>query len=1265
MIKWKEERQEMNMNINEELQLYKKTVHFFSESARDYLYVLDLVNQRIYFSDKICDKYPLPLFGEEGIPLARWEAIVYPRDRRELQKDLKAIIKGIEDSHTMDYRITDREGNRVWVNGKGVVQKDEAGQPVFLAGSISELAVSQKTDSLTGLWNYDKYLEDMADCLTQCSGCLMVLGIDNFKSINVKNGRTFGNYILKTMTEVLENLAESPLHLYRLAGDCFAVNFPGTYREKALDFYNSVKREMEKYCTVSAGVASYHCKDEMDGGQVYQYAENALDRAKREGKNTLVFFSSDDYQKNLEQIALQDEMRASVRNNCSGFYLCYQPQIDSRDYSLYGAEALLRYESPSRGIVGPEEFIPLLEQSGMICQVGMWVLQTAVRQCREWREKIPEFHISVNISYVQLRQKGIKEAVLELLQQSDLPGEALTLEVTESMQLQDYSYFNKIFYEWKRYGIQISIDDFGTGYSSLSYLKSIEVDETKIDRCFISRIQHNAYNYRLLSNMIELAHSARIKVCCEGVETEEELLALRELKPDVLQGFLFARPYEKEDFERIYIFKETEEYQNREKREEKLLRLDFHTQGQVLENLRQEEIGTIAEGMDEIIYVSDVETYELYYMNAQGRKITGIYDYKGRKCYEVLQGKKEPCEFCTNGQLCKSKFHVWERENAFLGSRYILKDKLISWRGRKARLEMAINMEEWETLDYQRRAYLHEKGEFCRSERCRSCLSDSQYAEILENTSLGLWEIRLDPKTGKSEMYPDPVMRRIMGISKDITPEECYSHWYSRINPGYYHYINMAVENCISTGKIIQVEYTWNHPSKGEVMVRCMTIRAGDKDGMICLEGYHRIISELERPDFLPDGVKSELFEYNEKKHTIYFHTGRTILAGSEVREEDFPECWIRTQMVHPHFAGEFRELFRDVHKKEDLNSREMLFRGENGEYKWFKIKTRHLSSKAEDVYTIAVLMDLADEERSMELEYMRKTDFYEALLSETVAYAEVDVESEKIMQSGGLWEHYKVENQEFGYSFDEIIKRQAARAVCQEDQEKYQNYLSLQYIKDMYKNGIQTQKISFKRMMDGQKCWMKLVFHVFQDRYTENMYALMYMKNIDAEKRREMARERAARRDPLTNVYNRKVFENEVQDFMSSGEGKGALIILDLDNFKQVNDRFGHLTGDELLKSLAEILKSTFRSQDLIGRLGGDEFLVFVKDVTDKEILDRRMTQLFERLRGVNSVPLSCSAGISLAEGKDFDYKEELRKADQALYASKKKGKNQYSHYE
>ena len=180
-------------------------------------------------------------------------------------------------------------------------------------------------------------------------------------------------------------------------------------------------------------------------------------------------------------------------------------------------------------------------------------------------------------------------------------------------------------------------------------------------------------------------------------------------------------------------------------------------------------------------------------------------------------------------------------------------------------------------------------------------------------------------------------------------------------------------------------------------------------------------------------------------------------------------------------------------------------------------------------------------------------------------------------------------------------------------------------------------------------------------------MYALLYLKNIDAVKRKEIARENAAQRDPLTNVYNRSVFEQEVLFYMKNegSKARGALIILDLDNFKKVNDQYGHLRGDETLKLLTKLLQSTFRSQDLIGRLGGDEFLVFVKNVTDRKILDKRMDDLFEKMKQASGYMLSCSVGISFARGEEFCYREVLEEADTALYWSKEKGKNQYSYFE
>lgn len=681
------------IHLEEERKIYMRTIQFLDESTDDYLYLYDLINKKLYFTDKICEKYSIPS-GMEGIPIESWIRIVYPKDQKKLEESLNDIQIGCSENHDMEYRLMNWEGKKVWIYCRGTVLKDRTDLPVFLMGSISEQAMRHKIDALTGFWNFEKFSEDMRKSLKEKNGYFMSLGIDNFRDINVKNGRSFGNRLLKKIADLLENYADEDMILYRLDGDQFAVDFVEKTEKDVRAFYQRVKEELTSFCTLSAGVVAYTRGDNLERGNIYQYADNALERAKREGKNKMLFFSEKTYQKRLDKIELQDELREAVMKNYQGFYLCYQPQISGSRFEIYGAEALLRFESPSRGIVSPAEFIPLLEQSRLICQVGEWAFREAARQCVKWRKKKPDFHINVNISYVQLRQDDIALKAIEILRDTGLPGSALTLEVTESMQLQDYSYFNKIFYEWKRHGIKIAIDDFGTGYSSLSYLKSIDIDEIKIDRCFVSRIQYNAYNYRLLSNMIELAHNAQIQVCCEGVETEEELAALQELRTDILQGFLFAKPYRAEEIEKIYFEEESEEYQFRIKKEDKFRQLNSKESTAMLQELCKDEIVNIVESMDEIIYVSDMDTRELYYINAAGRKMTGIYNYKGQKCYKVLQGRDKPCEDCLCRKLDRKGFQVWERNSEFLKQHFIVKGKLIPWFGKMARLEIAAVKEE-------------------------------------------------------------------------------------------------------------------------------------------------------------------------------------------------------------------------------------------------------------------------------------------------------------------------------------------------------------------------------------------------------------------------------------------------------------------------------------------------------------------------------------------------------------------------------------------
>lgn len=828
------------MFLEKNQELYMQTIQFLDESMEDYLYLYHFGSNRLYLTRRICEKFDIES-GEDGIPLHTWIQLIAVKDRGRFEQNIRDIRNGVRGYHEIEYRLRDRQGNKVWVYCRGKLVKDTTGESVFLIGSISELEKKYRTDGLTGLWTFEKFMKDLDKCVHENRGCLMIFGFDDFKSINMKNGRKRGDDLLRRAGEFLEEQRDPFLRPYRLEGDCFAINFIGKTQKEAYGFYMKLKQRLEPGSSISAGVVGYQMDEGENGGMIYQYAVNAMERAKKEGKSRLVVFNFEDYQKQLDQLKFQEELALSVKQGCSGFYLCYQPQIDNRNFHLYGAEALLRYQSPSRGLVSPVEFIPILEKTGLICEVGEWVLKTALKQCAKWRETLPDFHMNVNLSYRQLQQNDIVNRVLNVLYETEVPGDALTLELTESIQLQDYGFYNKIFSEWKKYGIKIAIDDFGTGYSSLAYLRNLDVDETKIDRSFVNRIQSDSYNFLLLSNMIDLAHRTQIQVCCEGVETEEELMALQELNPDILQGFLFAKPYRPEEFEEYYMKNGSTKYREREEKEESLRRKKIQEDKTSLEGRRKDEVLNIVDGLEEVIYVADNDTHEIYYMNAAGQRMTGAYHYEGCKCYSVLQGRDAPCENCNLKKLRADAFYTWEMKNTFLNRHFVVKDKIIQWHGKEARLEIAIDVSNLKGSTLEEKEWL-----YVASGKRDNTLSWDFSRLLLNHIDLGMWVIRLDERNGKHEMYTDQVMNRILGLQEAMDPEACYIYWNQRINPDDAAYVNQAVQKTASGAGICQVQYAWNHPELGEVPVRCVGVRAKDRGGMICIEGYHRLLSNVE-----------------------------------------------------------------------------------------------------------------------------------------------------------------------------------------------------------------------------------------------------------------------------------------------------------------------------------------------------------------------------------------------------------------------------------
>ena len=1393
------------------------------DTSSDYYYLFDFKTHRIYFSSNIRDTYDVMRGDAEYCTPEEWSRVVYPWDLSAISELYQSILNGTEPSHHVEYRTMDRAGNIIWLSSRGKLQKDEEGRPVCIIGRLSESGSADKADRFTGTFTMDYLKVEVAKLLEEeVDGFLLLMGVDDLKSINLKMGREFGDAILTHVVQALESVTRGGRKIYRVNGDCFAVNLPGMDREKAAAVIEQTQQQLAGQCTLSGGCVPFREYRVPDADTLYQYAENTLDRAKEQGKNRLLFFSADDYEKGLAALELTEDLQKSVQNGVQGFSLLYQPQVHSDSYRLYGAEALLRYSSPRRGPLSPLEFVPVLERTELICPVGIWVLDTALAQCREWRTHTPDFHISVNVSYTQLCQEGIVEDVLQALERSGLPGSALTLEITESMQLLDYPHINEIFRKWTQRGIEISVDDFGTGYSSLGRLKELEIDEIKIDRCFVNNIQHSLYNYRLLSNMLELADSCQIRVCCEGVETKEELTVLEELHPSLLQGFLFSKPCTPADLEALYLDPAAKPFQERLLREAAYRKKICAPEVSSASEWKETELArAILDAENDIFYISDPDTYELYYLNPAGQRLMGLRDYRGRKCYSVLQGREEPCAFCTNSILKKDHFYIWDQHNEHCGRHFLLKDKLITYQGHPLRLEVALDITKHEIVSqstqerlqfaqkiagytrtlshyadygeavrqvlasvgefYQSdRAYLFEPSadqdgcwsntfEWCadnvqaqrgnlqdvtpdllhrwmelfaqdksiliynldslrrenpgewkvlhdqginrliavpirdgdktigfigvdnprysihddsqirvlssfllnrirqdRNENRYRALLQANHHDIFDTLSVGLWIIRMDKDRKHCEMLADDTMHRVLGISGVPSAEECYQFWYSRINDGYHHYVNQSVESMIQTYRPVQLEYTWKHPQRGEVLVRCTGIRAQDEDGLICLKGYHRIINDLERPHFVPDMCARDIFEFHENTQTIFFHTDRTLLFGDDVRASHFPQCWIDDETVHPHFVAEFRSIFTQLQSRTAPAQQELLLKSKSGTYEWFKLTLQHLSKEPQDQDSAIVVLEPIGSERVMELEYMRMRKFYQALLSEAIAYAEVDLESGQLKSVGGLWEIYKPDYRRSSPHFIEVMVQQLSSILPEKDLKVLRGYRNPEVWREKLRRGETSSRFCYRRPVGETLHWVELTMYLFEEDVTKNAYALVYLKDIQAEKERELAQADAANRDPLTHIYNRSAFEREVTRHVleSAQDPCGTLLMMDIDDFKQINDQYGHLEGDKALQKVSHILSSTFRQDDIIGRLGGDEFLVYVRGAVRREALEERLERLLSQLRS-GSQSLTGSIGLTVVTHSGFQYRQVLQQADRALYESKRRGKNCFCFYE
>lgn len=556
-------------------------VELFNPCMDDYLYVFDLQKDCYKISKHATERFILPGDNFDDAAKAH-HTFVYSEDQPRLDEEFRRIMNGEVVFHNMHYRWLDCKGQPVWINCRGRVLNDADGKPHFLVGCINEIGQKQKADNVSGLLgesSLSAYVEQFEDGLP--AGFILRIGIDDFRDINGDFGMEYGDYILKNTADCIGANIKPWQKLYRILADEFiVVDFSGGDMEAATELYKNIRKSLDVFIeengyksvfTISAGAVDT-AKTSGTYENIMRLSEYALNTAKDLGKNRCYIFMQKEYDTFLRKKQITRQLHHAVNHGFEGFETYYQPIVDTKTRRLVGAEALMRFSMPKRCEEGetkkeavcvdghdaneivqwerisPVEFIPLLEETGLIIPAGKWMLHQAISTCSRWQKYIPDFRININLSYVQVMKSRVLTEILTALRLYGLEPSAVGIELTESGYLDTNTHFQKLWDGLKKNGVLVILDDFGTGYSNLHCLGDLRPNYIKIDRSFTLKALNNQYEHDLMTQIISMTHKLDLTICVEGIETESEFEKISELEPDYIQGFLFGKPQPAEEF---------------------------------------------------------------------------------------------------------------------------------------------------------------------------------------------------------------------------------------------------------------------------------------------------------------------------------------------------------------------------------------------------------------------------------------------------------------------------------------------------------------------------------------------------------------------------------------------------------------------------------------------------------------------------------------------------------------------------------------------
>ena len=528
-------------------------------------WVSDFVADEIRWSDEVYRIFGMDKERWGGNESAFMEA-VHPEDREKVRQAIDDSLRPDGPLYDIEHRIQRPDGTVRVVYQKGTVEFDGAGRPLRMIGVVHDITERREAENLLQYLSYHDVLTELPNraLFRERAGqtasragqsgesfAVVHLGLDRFKRVNEGMGHGIGDQLLQQAARRLEEALDSGEILARLGGDEFGVLLPAVEGDEAVA--RSVGRLLEPlrglfhigadefYVPASAGVAIYPA-DSRDVAELMQRAESAMHEAKRAGGNGFHYCSGSMNERARVRVALESRLRRAVDER-EGFFLEYQPRVASDSGRIVGVEALLRWRDAEGQTHSPATFIPVLEQTGLIVELGEWIVGAACRQARAWRDSdLPAVHMAVNLSATQFRNSQLPQVIEGCLNSAGLEAGALELEVTESMLMTDVPGVIRTLGQFRDMGARVAMDDFGTGYSSLAYLRHFPIDVLKIDRSFVNDLHQGDGGAAIIRTILSLADNLGMESVAEGVETVAQYEFLHNEGCHTIQGFLFARP---------------------------------------------------------------------------------------------------------------------------------------------------------------------------------------------------------------------------------------------------------------------------------------------------------------------------------------------------------------------------------------------------------------------------------------------------------------------------------------------------------------------------------------------------------------------------------------------------------------------------------------------------------------------------------------------------------------------------------------------------